>query len=438
MEPYVFISYGSANKRNARKVREHLEQAGIPCWMAPESIEGGKSYASQIPQAINNCSAFVLILDAGAMQSQWVSREVDRAIGQKKRIFPFMTEPVALTEEFEFYLNNAQYYTAYQNYPAFTEQLTREITAHLRSLGYNVPVLPTPPGPIPSKDDKRKKRFLLGSAAAAVVLAALLLLVVLKLFGGSPTAEGPGSAPSWEQNLLRSDSQEYSHASVEKDEAEAGHLKVFGSEYERCQIKQVFFLDTLADQPAEAAVLFRDQSVTAWLVPNGALYDLYLAAEGGICAPKDCSYLFAGYTQATAFFFNGNFHTDNVLSMHDMFGHCTSLETLDLSELNTALVQDMGGMFINDKRLEKLTLEGVNTESVTTMRAMFLGCRKLTELNLSSFSTSKVRDFGMMFYNCTALRTLAFGDRFVIPEAANAAQMYENCSSLPEEQKRFR
>ena len=53
----VFISYKSEEFQEADWVRQQLESGGISCWMAPNSITGGASYATEIPQAIRSCRA---------------------------------------------------------------------------------------------------------------------------------------------------------------------------------------------------------------------------------------------------------------------------------------------------------------------------------------------------------------------------------------------
>ena len=65
----VFISYKSEQIDRAREVKRSFEQDGFSCWMAPESIPGGSSYAGEIDRAISGCSVFVLILTDSAQRS---------------------------------------------------------------------------------------------------------------------------------------------------------------------------------------------------------------------------------------------------------------------------------------------------------------------------------------------------------------------------------
>ncbi len=129
----VFISYKAEEIEEANWVRSVLENNGISCWMAPACIPGGSSYAVEIPRAIKQAKVFVLILSAKAQSSQWVSKEVDMAITQRKIILPFMLENCALRDDFDFYLTNVQRYTAYENKALAAEKMIKEIKAILGS-----------------------------------------------------------------------------------------------------------------------------------------------------------------------------------------------------------------------------------------------------------------------------------------------------------------
>lgn len=127
----VFISYKSEEFDEANWVKTVLETNGISCWMAPMCITGGSSYAVEIPQAIRNCTVFVLILSEKSQMSKWVPREVDQAINENKIIMPFMLENCKLKDDFNFYLTNVQRYAAYESKVTAVEKMLREIKAIL-------------------------------------------------------------------------------------------------------------------------------------------------------------------------------------------------------------------------------------------------------------------------------------------------------------------
>lgn len=244
---------------------------------------------------------------------------------------------------------------------------------------------------------------------------------------------------------------------------ENGYLKtfpVFGTDLMRDQVASVTFLDTLADAPEKVVDLSaaRDGSVLSWIVPNGNLFDLYIAAEGGVKAPANSSGLFAYYSNATSisfnnsfdtsgavyldqmfygcsslknvdlggmdtgstelmsFFFSGcaslttvdvsHFDTSNVRDFAFMFSDCTALTSLDVRNFDTSKAEDMAGMFSSCWFLQELDLSGFHTGNVTDMSFMFSNCVKLAELNISSFDTSSVTDMRYMFYSTEKLQNL--------------------------------
>lgn len=206
MRPMVFVSYSSKEFEIAEQIRRRIEAAGVATWMAPASIEGGTSYAEQIPRAIRTCGLFVLVLSPKAMASIWVSREVDRALNEGKRILPFVIEDAPLSDEYKFYLTNVQRYPAYQD---FEGELARMIGDIRLFLGVPAPAPakpeaepqpepqaePTPAQPEPApvktrvktapapkkasqpKGGKRKLPLIL--VLAAVLIAGALLAVFL-------------------------------------------------------------------------------------------------------------------------------------------------------------------------------------------------------------------------------------------------------------------
>lgn len=127
----VFLSYKSEEFDSALWLKKVLETNGISCWMAPMSIRGGSNYAQSIPTAIANCKVFVLMLSRKAQDSQWISKEVNQALNEKKIIMPYMIENCELQNEFNFYLSDIQRYEAYKNKVQSVEKMVREIWAVL-------------------------------------------------------------------------------------------------------------------------------------------------------------------------------------------------------------------------------------------------------------------------------------------------------------------
>ncbi|MGN0153363.1 MAG: TIR domain-containing protein [Lachnospiraceae bacterium] len=118
----VFISYSSKDRGFVNQIVDELEKMGVSCWRAPEMIPAGSSYAKEIPQAIQNCNVFLLVLSPNSQNSIWVEKEIDSAICNRKTIIPFQIKTVQLNDTFRFYLNNVQMISYIDNpNQAFTE-----------------------------------------------------------------------------------------------------------------------------------------------------------------------------------------------------------------------------------------------------------------------------------------------------------------------------
>ena len=251
---------------------------------------------------------------------------------------------------------------------------------------------PPPPGfeESPKKAPGRPRWVSLALIAGACALLVGLGIWIGAGFGSSKTTQPPGSEqlqsppettapsePGWEANLLRADPVPYqSKYAIDWDD-EAEVFPVFGSEYRREQIASVTFLDTLSDAPENAwdVSAAGDGRVMAWVTPANELYDLYIAAEGGVSAAHDCSDLFAGYSNAKTINFGEAFHTTGAADMSRMFFGCEALTDLTLGDsFDTSAVQDMNRMFCRCKSLTKLTLGDNFVTTNADTEDMFYDC----------------------------------------------------------------
>ena len=105
---YVFISYSSVNQQMADSVCLLLKENNISCWMAPYDIPAGSRYAYVINDALENCSCVLLLLTNASQLSQFVEREIERAITYKKPILPMQLEDLKLNSGFKFYIGSSQ------------------------------------------------------------------------------------------------------------------------------------------------------------------------------------------------------------------------------------------------------------------------------------------------------------------------------------------
>ena len=126
---YVFISYSAKNYDSALELKNLLSINNIACWMAPQSIPAGSDYASEIPEAIEKCSIFILYLSEESQESKWVPKELDLAITCGKPIIPVHMDASALKAAFNFRLTNVQRIEAFGRFTEACNELIQQIYA---------------------------------------------------------------------------------------------------------------------------------------------------------------------------------------------------------------------------------------------------------------------------------------------------------------------
>lgn len=144
---YVFISYSSKNKDEADSIKSLLNQNHINTWMAPYDIPPGRKYAEVINKAIKGCDCFALLLTNDSQDSNWVAKEVERAVHYRKLLIPISLENVVLNDEFEFYISTDQIVPVKTISPdsAEIQKLLRALSVYVGHSGTNAPQKEDPP-----------------------------------------------------------------------------------------------------------------------------------------------------------------------------------------------------------------------------------------------------------------------------------------------------
>lgn len=172
----------------------------------------------------------------------------------------------------------------------------------------------------------------------------------------------------------------------------------------------------------------KDRSVTAWLVPNGSNYTLYIGAEGKIILSNGYA-LFAEYSNCTSITGLVNLATYEVTNMSRMFSNLSKVTSIDVSTLDTASCGDFSYMFNGCNALTSLNVSKFDTIRATNMKMMFNGVSKVNVLNVSGFDTVNVRDMSGMFKGCSSVSGLDVS-LFDTTNVENMASMFNGCSSL--------
>ncbi len=88
---HVFISYSKKNRAYARTLADHLLSVGFDVWI-DDRIDYGEMWERTIFKAIDDCSAFLVIMTPESYESDWVLREIQYADRRRKPQFPVLLD----------------------------------------------------------------------------------------------------------------------------------------------------------------------------------------------------------------------------------------------------------------------------------------------------------------------------------------------------------
>jgi hypothetical protein len=104
----VFISHEKNDRQIAEIICSTIEKYSIKCWIAPRDVQG--NYGEQIINAINSSTIMVLVLSKNANDSNFVYREVERAVSKRKTIYTLRIEDVPPSKKLELYISCDQWF----------------------------------------------------------------------------------------------------------------------------------------------------------------------------------------------------------------------------------------------------------------------------------------------------------------------------------------
>jgi hypothetical protein len=151
---HVFISHGSDDRDEAAELCAFIEARGIRTWIAPRDVRPGQDYSEQLQQAIEQCSAFVVLVTGKANSSPYVRAETEMAFSTGKPIFPVRQSDIQPAAGLAFFLKIRHWTDAFGKHgEAAMERLGLELEAvcgsHKPEPKPEPPSHPAPPEPVP-------------------------------------------------------------------------------------------------------------------------------------------------------------------------------------------------------------------------------------------------------------------------------------------------
>ena len=108
-QPYVFVSYASADRERVLPLVARLEAAGVSVWIDRDGIQGGENYARVISDAIKDAAAFVLMASPASLASRNVRQELALGWRYERPYLPLLLDPIEIPDELAYWLEASQW-----------------------------------------------------------------------------------------------------------------------------------------------------------------------------------------------------------------------------------------------------------------------------------------------------------------------------------------
>jgi TIR domain len=171
-----FICHSAEDFEISNRIVEKLENAGIPCWIAPRNIPPGLTYAASIIKGIKSSDFFIFVFTRSSNESDAVINEIENANALKKHIIPFKIHNLAYSDSLEYYLRSKQSVNAYDvSLDAAVADLIKYINSISSPPGVQVTPGITKP---PIISDPKKTTGIKYVLIACAVMIVLIILIV--------------------------------------------------------------------------------------------------------------------------------------------------------------------------------------------------------------------------------------------------------------------
>ena len=92
----IFLSYASQDQVSAQILAKKLEAKGHQVWDPERDLVSGSDWASTLMKQMKSAEAMIVLLSPEAVDSRWVSHEIEYALGASRlqdRLIPVLVRP---------------------------------------------------------------------------------------------------------------------------------------------------------------------------------------------------------------------------------------------------------------------------------------------------------------------------------------------------------
>ena len=161
----VFVSYATADRKQALTVCKAIECRGLHCWISTRDVPPGENYQEAIVRALRDARAMVLVFSGAANNSDEIKKELSLASRYHVPVMALRIEDVEPADAFAYELSTRQWIDAFSGWEKSIDSLVNRI-GEVRSARAAAATPARQATPAASR-----RRLILGAAALAILLA---------------------------------------------------------------------------------------------------------------------------------------------------------------------------------------------------------------------------------------------------------------------------
>jgi len=125
----VFVSYATADRKQALQVCKAIERRGISCWISTRDVPPGENYQEAIVRALRSARAMVLVFSDAANNSDEIKKELSLASRYHIPVMALRIEDVEPSDAFAYELSTRQWIDAFTGWDKSIDALVHRISA---------------------------------------------------------------------------------------------------------------------------------------------------------------------------------------------------------------------------------------------------------------------------------------------------------------------
>jgi tetratricopeptide (TPR) repeat protein len=124
----VFVSYATADRKQALSVCNAIEDRGIKCWISTRDVEPGENYQEAIVHSIRDAPAVLLVFSEAANSSDEIKKELSLASRYHVPVIAMRIADVEPSDAFAYELSTRQWIDAFEGWDRSIDTLVSRLT----------------------------------------------------------------------------------------------------------------------------------------------------------------------------------------------------------------------------------------------------------------------------------------------------------------------